>query len=130
MSELCFSTDGEIFNATEKDEILGNLFSDRLLVVGATYYSADLVRPRSSSFFDVETILDAAQQAAYELCDEWAEDFLCDVGEDAKNELSRLISGWAEKHAPDVHFWLAQNITEHTIDQEEIDGFFSRSAAK
>lgn len=131
MSKLCFSADGEIFNATEKDEILDSLFSDdRLLVIGARYWSADLVRPKASSFFDVETILDAAQQAAYELCAEHAEDFLCDVGEDAKNELSRLISGWAEKHAPPVNFWLAQNITEHAIDQEEINGFFSRSAAK
>lgn len=72
MSKLCFSADGEIFNATEKDEILDSLFSDdRLLVIGARYWSADLVRPKASSFFDVETILDAAQQAAYELCDEY-----------------------------------------------------------
>lgn len=72
-------------------------------------------------FMCVDSILEQMHERAYDE-NEFAEDYLYDVTEDQKEELSELISGWAKKHNIDPRFFLIENVTEvkHNVDQKVV----------
>jgi len=72
-------------------------------------------------FMCVDNFLEQMHERAYDE-NEFADDYLYDVTQEQKEELSKLISGWAKKHNIDPRFFLIENVTEvvHEVDQKVV----------
>lgn len=66
-------------------------------------------------FFLAEDLIDGAWQRANDESGEYAEDYLADVTDEQKDELSQLILGWVEKHDLKPNFYGIKNSEEVAI---------------
>jgi hypothetical protein len=116
MSNKCYSKNGEDYRLDDISEFIEN----NELVLGDTIYIADAEYPLPSNFFDAETVIDQAKDAAYDDGGDYAEDFLENISTDAIAELNSFLHEWANKYAK-VTWFIAQNVVERKITQEDLD---------
>lgn len=95
--EKAYSTNDEEYNYTDADGALQAMADDDALHEGATYYEIDTEAVRLADYLRADLILEAAEERLYDDIGEAAEDaFVAD--KEAMDELSSLLSAWAEKH--------------------------------
>lgn len=105
-------------------DLFEELDDDDNLIVGAEYWVGEKVEHKASSFFDHHSLLENADENAYEEGGDYAENFATSAPNEAKEELSKFIQAWADKHIQ-VNFWGVKNCKKLTVTQELIDEFRS-----
>lgn len=117
MSDLkeCWSTNNEDFPANSLSELLS---SHDELRVGDTVYVGEPVKPKPSSFFDIEDFIEGIGNAAYDVGGEYADGYP-DVTEGAKAELQSFVETWLETHC-EVNFYQVFNAREYVITEEDL----------
>ncbi len=101
--DKCYSTNDEDFRYTEAGDALDALASDGALVEGATYYEIDTKAVQLADYLSADRMLEAAEERLYDAIGEAAEDAFA-ANKEAMDELSSLLSAWAEKHLTG-HYW-------------------------
>lgn len=112
--EEVWSADRELFNFDSLDELLD---SDTF-EVGQIVYFGQKAAVNPTRWVDVDIVLDALGDRAYDQVGEAASDYP-DVTREARDELETLLSAWITKHAQPT-FYAVKNITEYTITLQDI----------
>lgn len=114
LPEEVWSADRELFNF----DSLGELLDSDTFEVGQTVYFGEKAAVNPTRWVDVDIVLDALGDRAYDYVGEAASDYP-DVSQEARDELEALLSAWVAKHAQ-PSFYAVKNITEYTITQQDI----------
>lgn len=90
-----------------------------------TLYKGNVIQPKLSDFFNIKIILDEISSNAYDTCREWAEGYLYDVTQEQEDELTTLITSWADKHELNTNWFMVEDIeeVEFEIPSEWRDGY-------
>lgn len=102
--EKVYSTNGEYFNFDDENEVLQALWDDGELEEGRVYYEIEFVPVDLAEYFDIDTILELAEERAYDEIGEVAEGAF-GVSKEAAEDLATAIHGWAKKHLSDRRYW-------------------------
>ena len=98
-----YSTNGEEYNYADADEALQAMADDDAMHEGATYYEIDTEAVQLADYLRADIMLDDAEEQLYGDIGEAAEDAFA-ANKEAMDELSSLLSVWAEKHLTG-HYW-------------------------
>jgi hypothetical protein len=104
MADKCYSRDEETFYEDLAEVIDG-------MEEGATYYEGDKVG-QSASYYARgigATIIEHAQERAYDDAGEHAESFAEDLTNEKVAELEKLVADWMDANVP-VNFWTVRNV--------------------
>ena len=101
--EKAYSTNGEKYRYTDADEALQAMADDDALHEGATYYEIDTEAVQLADYLRADRMLEAAEERLYDDIGEAAEDAFA-ANKEAMDELSSLLSAWANKHLSG-HYW-------------------------
>lgn len=112
--EVVWSAGREIFNFDSLSELLDSGSFE----VGQTVYFGEKAAVNPTRWVDVDIVLDALGDRAYDQIGEAASDYP-DVSQEARDELEALLGAWVAKHAQPT-FYAVKKITEYTITQEDI----------
>lgn len=77
-----------------------------------TLYKGRVLQPKLSDFFDVKIVLDEISSNAFDTCGEWSEDYLYDVTQEQEDELTSLITSWADKHNLNPKWFMVEDVEE------------------
>jgi hypothetical protein len=102
-----------------------NFHSDIELVVdqlnvGDIIYEGVMVPPDVSKWIDADSVIDDIKCQADDECGEYAEDFLSNVSNEAKQELGKLIADWVNKHDK-PHFWSVENVRQRAVTEADYE---------
>lgn len=115
LAEQVWSADRELFNF----DSLGELMDSDTFEAGRIVYFGQKAAINPARWVDVDIVLDALGDRAYDHVGEAASDYP-DVSQEARDELETLLSAWIAKHAQPT-FYAVNKITEYTITQEDIE---------
>ena len=101
--EKAYSTNDEDYRYGDAGEALQAMADDDALHEGATYYEIDTEAVQLADYLRADRILEAAEESLYDDIGEVAEDAFA-ANKEAMDELSSLLSAWAEKHLTG-HYW-------------------------
>jgi len=101
--EKAYSTNGEEYSHTDAGEALQAMADDDALHEGATYYEIDTEAVQLADYLRADRMLEDAEERLYDDIGEAAEDAFA-ANREAMDELSSLLSVWAEKHLTG-HYW-------------------------
>ena len=101
--EKAYSTNGEEYSHTDAGEALQAMADDDALHKGATYYEIDTEVVQLADYLRADRMLEAAEERLYDDIGEAGEDAFA-ANKEAMDELSSLLSVWAEKHLTG-HYW-------------------------
>lgn len=118
--DYCYSVSGEQFG-DDWNEILDELDINDDLLVGATYYRGVKKQHKPSYFFNIDAIIEGANERAYEEGGDFADDGV-NCTPELQEELERIIHEWADKNLS-VNFWNVVDIEKLTITAEDIAAF-------
>lgn len=113
---LVYSEDGETFN--EYDYVIACLeFLD-----GDTHeiYQGTRVSLTNSMFINAESIIEDAQNQAWNFVGEFSEGYLGDLPKDKVKELDKLLSDWFDANVGQPDFYSVKNIKKITIHKEDV----------
>jgi len=109
----CWSVDGEIYYND-----LSHFAEEAKDLELTVIHEGESVQKEASKYLpDIELILDAMRESAWEDCGESSEDFCDSVSTEAKDELEALLIAWADKHI-EVNFYAVRNSREVGIDAD------------
>lgn len=121
--ELVYSTTGEDYYFSSLGEVLDELAGDfsSAELLGQQYYVGEKVRYTPSFFFRsaAERLIDEARDRAFDVADEWSDEFAANVPKEAKDELDALVQAWADKHL-ECRFFTVKNPRQLTITAEDL----------
>lgn len=123
---MVYSRNNEYFIFESMAEILSDMNDDGDLVVGNIFWQAEAEEFKASEFFSADSLIEDAQTQAYDHGGEWAEDFGDDISKEAKAELERLISEWADKHVS-VRFWRCKDAKEVVVTEQMVSEYSDKS---
>ncbi|PVX86431.1 hypothetical protein [Paraburkholderia unamae] len=112
--EVVWSADLELFNF----DSLGELLDSDDFEVGQTVFFGEKAAVNPTHWVDVDIVLDALCDRAFDQVGEAASDYP-DVSQEARDELETVLGAWVAKHAQPT-FYAVKKITEYTITQEDI----------
>ena len=95
--EKAYSTNDEDYCYGDAGEALQAMADDDALHEGATYYEIDTEAVQLADCLRADRILESAEESLYDDIGEVAEDAFA-ANKEAMDELSSLLSAWAEKH--------------------------------
>ena len=101
--EKAYSTNDEDYRYGDAGEALQAMADDDALHEGATYYEIDTKAVQLADYLSADRMLEAAEERLYDAIGEAAKDAFAATSE-AMDELSALLSAWAEKHLTG-HYW-------------------------
>lgn len=109
----CWSCNGENYYSD---------FSDIIdeLEVGDTIYEGVMATPCNKQWVDADRIIEDIQCNAQDDCGELAEYYLTDISKEAMQELSEIITAWANRQEI-PSFWSVVNVRERTITEEDME---------
>lgn len=117
----CYSLNGEDYHHGRIGDALDDMAGDEGgIEVGRVYWLATSKRPKPSSFFNVDSLLEDMQCQADDEGGEYAEDFLADLSPEKKEELRALVSAWLDANVT-VGFFTVTNVAEQTVTPEDIE---------
>ena len=102
--EVAYSTNDEEFIYDDVGDVLDALDCDGRLEVGQVYYEIDVVPCNPREFLQADSILESADQLAYDELGESSED-LFSVSIEAGVELQALLDAWVDKHLAGTRLW-------------------------
>jgi hypothetical protein len=121
MSE-CFSRHGEEYNQYGEKEMVYDILTEYinpLEAIGHAYYKGVARKPKPSSLFDIDRMVEDMQERAYDEYGEWAEDFA--VGQSFR-ELELLIEDWIDKNVY-ISFYAVEDVEQREITEEMVEEF-------
>jgi hypothetical protein len=114
--EKCYSYNGKEYYKEDFKEFI----IDQEMVVGDTIYIADAVYTKPSELCDADDVIDAAKDRAYDLGEDWAEDYLDYVSVEAHKELTDLITAWLEKNG-EITWFIAENVETRLLVESDFE---------
>lgn len=112
-----WSANDEDFNST----CLSDLLNDNPeLKVGDVVWKAEAERPTVSNLIDADDILDLMAERAYDIGDEWSEDWMSDVASWYKKSLEEVLSKWSQE-LPEINFYLVGKSVEYIITEQDLE---------
>lgn len=120
--EFVYGTDEEIFNFSDIEDALeyadcDEPLADTLMVYQGTKRNKGIIEFSSSSH--IERFLEDVAESAYEVCGDFAEDWLSHVKSEHINELleafDKSLDEWADKHGYQPNFYGVKDIKELTF---------------
>jgi hypothetical protein len=123
MNEKVFSLCGEIYNITDRKELIDSLMwlhktQNKLDLIGKEYFEGDPVRPKVRDLVDADGIIDYISENAYENYGEFAEDWP-DLTTEEKEQFEDLIVKFLEEKAP-PSFYRIENSVAKKITAEDL----------
>ena len=94
LEKLVFSTNQENYS-DDIDWILYQFEEDTEI---DSVYVAERVTVTHKDIFNINHLIDNLEDSAYELCDEWSDNYLKDLTTDKKKEFEDLILNWMDKN--------------------------------
>lgn len=98
-----YSTNDEEYIYTDAGEALQAMADDDALHEGATYYEIDTEAVQLADYLSADRMLEAAEERLYDDIGDVSEGAFA-ANKEAMDELSSLLSAWAEKHLTG-HYW-------------------------
>lgn len=112
-----WSANDEDFNAT----CLNDLINDNPdLKVGDIVWKAEAKRPKVSALVDVDDILELLTERAYDIGDEWSEDWSADVASGHRKSLQEALEKWGQE-LPEINFYLVGKSEEYIITEQDLE---------
>lgn len=116
----CYSLDEEAFTTGEKGDALDDLYGRDELQVGREYFLGASIKPKASTYFNFDRLIEDMQEAAYDDGGEHAEDYLADLPDEKGAELAAMIEKWLDENvAP--RFYKVTQVQRFTVTQADID---------
>lgn len=100
-----YSRDDEVFRFNDVGELLDDMAADGCLVPGAVYYEADSAPVTADDIVGSGWLLDSLDDQLYELTGEAADGEFSTVDQAAKDELTKLLVAWIERHVNLSLYW-------------------------
>lgn len=97
---------------------LSDFIIDNELYVGHVIKEGVSIKPLPSSFFDVDTILDNANEQA---CDEYGHDAesFTNLSKEKRDDFEKLIHDWVDKNI-EVDFFVVEDIKDIVITEDMV----------
>lgn len=118
----CYSLDEETFTTGEKWDAIDDLFGRDELQVEREYFLGASIKPKASTYFNFDRLIEDMQEAAYDDGGEHAEDYLADLPDEKGADLAAMIEKWLDENVT-PHFYKVANIQRFTVTQADIDEF-------
>jgi hypothetical protein len=112
-----WSVDNENFRYDSLRELIDN--NEGQFNPGDTVYVGVPKPPLLSELFDADDVISLLIDRGYDIAGEFADDFMSDVTEQAKQELTELMHTWMEKHVT-VDFFTVESVREYILTQEDL----------
>jgi len=101
---------------------LGDLLNDHPdMAVGDIVYKAIAVKPTISKLVDSSDIFEMICERAYEIADEWSEDWSYSISKEALGVLDKLLDTWAKEHLPEVDFYSVKDSEPYTLTVNDLE---------
>ena len=94
---------------------LSDFIIDNELYVGHVIKEGVSIKPLPSNFFDVDTILDNANEQACGECGDYSKSF-ANLSKEKRDEFEKLIHDWVDKNI-EVDFFVVEDIKEIVITE-------------
>jgi hypothetical protein len=111
-----WSRDNEIFRHNSLAELIKH---NDDLNPGDVVYAGEARTPQLNEFCDADDVIDLMKDRGCDIAGEYADDFMADITDEAKSELSELLKTWMEKHVT-VDFFSVHNINEYTLSEDDL----------
>ncbi|WP_159711505.1 hypothetical protein [Geminicoccus flavidas] len=123
----CYSANGKDYHDGNKWDAIDELDRDGELEAGRCYYLGVSVRPKPSSFFDFEDMIDRMQALAFDDSGEHAETYLDshDLPDAKRAELKTMIENWLDANVTPAFYKVTQ-VQCFQVTQDDIDDFRNR----
>jgi hypothetical protein len=121
MSKQVWSKDEENFNC----DSLSELIRDYDLISGNEVWFGAAYSPSPIRFIDADSIIEYAQERAYDDFGDYAEDFLNGVTDEEKKNLNDFLREWLERNA-DVTFYSVTDQEKYKITNEDIEKAYAK----
>lgn len=118
----CFSTNDEDFIDGNKWGAIDQLDGDGELEVGRSYQLGVSAKPKPSSYFNFDRLIEDMQEAAYDDCGENAENYLADLPDEKCAELKTMIETWLDANVTPT-FYKVKQVQSFQVTQDDIDEF-------
>lgn len=105
-----YDTIGDVMNALEDSDDL---------IVGAEYFEVETEPVNLGEYLDADTMLETAEERAYEELGECAEDAFS-VTKEAAEELDAALKSWAAKHLPAGYWKCVGKSRRLTVTAEDV----------
>ena len=119
MTNTVYSLNGENFNFPE----LSSLSSEDLKI-GDTIYKGTIAKVKPLELIDHDDILEKMEATAWDIGEEYSENIVWNVTDEAKKELDEMLEAWINKYIV-INFFHVESIKELKITQEIFDEIFN-----
>lgn len=119
MIEKAYSINDEDFQFLDAEDALAALADEGRLEVGAVYYEIDTEPFDIGELLDAESILESAEERAYDELGECAEDCMS-CSRDAIKELQDALDAWASKHLKGQYWRCVGKSRELRVTAEDL----------
>ena len=107
-TNVCYSVNNEDYAHESVGDVLDELDSIGELEVGRVYYEANFCHMKTSDFSTlslIDSLLERLDDDLYEYVGETSDCDFSSVPQNAKDELSKLLCAWIDKHVNVVKYW-------------------------
>lgn len=108
--EFRYDTVGDVMNALEDSDDL---------IAGAEYFEVETEPVNLGEYLDADTMLETAEERAYEELGECAEDAFS-VTQESAIELDAALKAWSEKHLPKGYWKCVGKSQRLTVTAEDV----------
>lgn len=112
-----WSVDNEIFRYDSLRQLID--WNVGTFNPGDTVYVGIAKPPVLSEFCDADDVIDLMMDRGADIGGGFADDFMSNVTNEAKSELTELLKAWMEKHV-EVNFFTVENVREYILTQDDL----------
>lgn len=113
----------EVWSANDEDfgsVCLSDLLNDNPeLKAGDVVWKAEAKRPEVSTLVDADDILELLTERAYDIGDEWSEDWSTEVECGHRESLQAALEKWCQE-LPEINFYLVGKSVEYVITEQDL----------
>lgn len=113
MKELAYSLDESLYEDYDSifDQIEGEDGNREFVYVG------EKIKQTHSNFLDIDSLFESMGKQAYEVGDEWSEDYLDNELKEHKVNLEKIILEYMDKNITQPNFFLIKNVKKITVEE-------------
>lgn len=112
MLKTVYSLDSYIFTYEELSDL-----SHLNLSIGDKIYSGTPIKPKPLDLINHTAVIDYIEHSAWDIADEFSENSISNISDEAKKELDELLSQWITKNI-NIDFFTIYDIKPLIIDEE------------
>jgi len=111
--DFAYSLDDERY--TDFESIVDEVNSDYPAGKAVIISKGEKIQYSHSDFINIDVFFELLNEAAYEECGEYGEDYMCKVDKEKRDELKKIISEWLGENFEAPNFFTVKNITKMEV---------------